>query len=45
MNCFFDYFDKSVIVFSQQVVAFLLHHLQLLLEEVLVFPLQCLQES
>ena len=28
----FDYFDKSLIVYQQQVAPFLLHHLQLLLE-------------
>ena len=28
----FDYFDKSLIVLSEQLAAFLLHHLELLLE-------------
>ena len=31
-NSSFDYFDKSELFYQQQVVAFLLHHLQQLLE-------------
>ena len=31
----FDYFDKSLIVYQEQVVSFLLHHLQQLLEYLL----------
>ena len=41
----FDYFNKSLIVLTQQLVAFLLHHLQLLLELLYGAPVEIASAS